>query len=144
MERRYWPLLVIDDAGPTGLSPVQLQKVLFLIGQNLANEVGKSYYKFVPYNYGPFDQRVYSDADILIRAGLVQSVQVAGRNWAYYTVTPEGHGVAYHARNTEVSPKMSGYITKVVKWAQSLSFAQLLSAIYKAYPQYKAKSVFVA
>jgi hypothetical protein len=143
MERRYWPLLAIDDAGPAGLSPVQLQKVLFLLGQNLPHEVGKSYYKFVPYNYGPFDQHVYSDADSLIRDGLVQSVQVAGRNWAYYMVTPEGHRVAGHVRSTEVSRKVSEYITKVVKWAQSLSFAQLLSAIYKAYPQYKAKSVFV-
>ena len=142
MQRIYWPLLVIDEAGPAGLSPVQLQKVLFLIGQNLSHEVGKSYYKFVPYNYGPFDQHVYSDADSLIRDGLVQSVQVAGRSWAYYTVTREGRRAADEVRS-EVSPKMLGYITKVVKWAQSLSFAQLLSAIYKAYPQYKAKSVFV-
>lgn len=144
MERRYWTLLVLDEAGPTGLSPIQLQKSLFLIGRNLPNEVGNDYYEFVPYNYGPFDARVYSDAQHLVRLGLAQVIQVAGRNWSYYTVTSEGHGVAHHLRNTEVSPKMSEYITKVVKWVQSLSFAQLLSAIYKAYPQYKAKSVFVA
>ncbi|HEY2964532.1 MAG TPA: hypothetical protein VGJ37_19085 [Pyrinomonadaceae bacterium] len=143
MERRYWPLLVIDEAGPAGLSPVQLQKVLFLIGQNLPHEVGKAYYNFVPYNYGPFDQHVYSDADSLIHSDLVQSVQVAGRSWAYYTITPQGHSIAQFVRNSELSPKMSQYITTVVKWVQSLSFAQLLSAIYKAYPQYKAKSVFV-
>lgn len=144
MDRRHWPLLVIDEAGPAGLSPVQLQKVLFLIGTNLPNEVGDSYYEFVPYNYGPFDQRVYSDAQSLINSELAQSIQVSGRNWALYTVTPQGHDIAQYVRKSEVSPRMSQYITKVVKWVQSLSFAQLLSAIYKAYPQYKAKSVFVA
>ena len=144
MDRRHWPLIVIDEAGPTGLSPVQLQKVLFLIGKNLPDEVGDSYYEFIPYNYGPFDQRVYSDADSLIKDELVQTIQVSGRSWAYYIVTPPGHDLARHVRDNELSPRMSQYITKVVKWVQSLSFAQLLSAIYKAYPEYKAKSVFVA
>src|SRR6266498_4159295 len=142
MDRRHWALMVIDEAGPAGLSPVQLQKVLFLIGKNLPDEVGDSYYEFVPYNYGPFDQRVYSDAESLIYSDLVQSVQVSGKNWATYVVTPQGHDVAQYVRQSEVSQRMSQYITTVVKWVQSLSFAQLLTAIYRAYPEYKAKSVF--
>ncbi len=144
MDRRHWPLLVIDQAGPVGLSPVQLQKILFLIGKNLPDEVGTDYYEFVPYNYGPFDQQVYADADSLIRSELVQSVQVSGRNWAYYTITSGGHDLAGYVRENEISERMSQYIATVVKWVQSLSFAQLLSAIYRAYPEYKAKSVFVA
>jgi len=143
MDRRHWPLLVIYQAGPAGLSPVQLQKVLFLIGQNLPDEVGDNYYEFVPYNYGPFDPRVYKDAESLIYSDLVQSVQVANKGWAYYTITSAGQDLAEYVRKTEISERMSAYITKVVKWVQSLSFAQLLSAIYRAYPQYKAKSVFV-
>ena len=144
MDRRHWALLAIDEAGTGGLSPVQLQKVLFLIGRNLPSEVGYLYYDFVPYNYGPFDARVYSDAQSFVNSDLVQMVQIPGRNWAYYTVTPAGHDLAEYVRVSEVSARASQYITTVVKWVQSLTFAQLLSAIYKAYPEYKAKSVFVA
>lgn len=144
MDRRHWPLLVIDEAGPSGLSPLQLQKSLFLIGRNLPGEVSNSYYDFIPYNYGPFDARVYSDAQSLINSDLIRAVQVSGRNWAYYTIAPPGHDVAQYVRNSEVSERASQYITTVVAWVQSLTFAQLLAAIYKAYPEYKAKSVFVA
>jgi hypothetical protein len=144
MERRDWTLLVLDRAGTTGLSPIQLQKTLFLIGKNLRAEVGDDYYEFVPYNYGPFDPRVYQDAEYLVAHGFAQMIQVSGRSWSYYTITTLGHGVAHHITETELTERADQYLTKVVTWVQSLSFAQLLTAIYKAYPQYKAKSVFVA
>ena len=145
MERRYWTLLVIDAAAPSGLSPVQLQKTLFLIGKNLAREVGESYYNFVPYNYGPFDPNVYTDAEVLISQGYVFETRTAGRSWSYYRITPSGQRKAAEIRQAkEVSERAAKYIRDVVKWVQSLTFAQLLSAIYKAYPEYKAKSVFVA
>jgi uncharacterized protein YwgA len=144
MERKHWTLLVIDEAGLPGLSPVQLQKILFLIGRNLPTEVGNLYYEFVPYNYGPFDSRVYSDAQHLVNQGLVQMIQVAGRNWSYYAITETGSQMAQHIRETEINDRTAKYITTVVKWVQSLSFAQLLAAIYQQYPEFKAKSVFVA
>lgn len=144
MERKHWTLLVLDEAGPSGLSPIQLQKSLFLIGRNLPSEVGEDYYEFVPYNYGPFDARVYSDAQSLVSQRFAQVIQVAGKNWSHYAITETGHNMADHIRETELSERASKYISTVVKWVQSLSFAQLLAAIYKAYPEYKAKSVFVA
>jgi len=145
MERHRWALLAIDEAAPSGLSPVQLQKTLFLIGKNLTREVGDSYYSFVPYNYGPFDPNVYSDAELLIRQGLVFETRSAGRSWSYYRITRSGHTMAEQSRQTcEVSERGARYVREVVKWVQSLTFAQLLSAIYRAYPEYKANSVFVA
>lgn len=142
MERKDWTLLVINAAGPSGLSPVQLQKSLFLIGENLRSEVGESFYQFVPYNYGPFDPAVYADADRLILENLVKSVRVESKTWAYYVVTTEGEEKATELR-AQISPRAFKYITSVVDWVQRLSFAQLLSAIYAAYPKYKANSVFV-
>ena len=144
MERRYWALIVIDEAGAAGLSPLQLQKSLFLIGKNLSDELGDSYYTFVPYNYGPFDAQVYSDAQYLIQQGLVRSYQITGRNWSYYTITETGQRIANHVRQTELSERASQYVTRVISWIKSLTFAQLLAAIYQAYPEYKAKSVFVS
>jgi len=145
MERKHWTLLVLDNAEGLGLSPLQLQKSLFLIGRNLPGEVGDSYYEFVPYNYGPFDSTIYSDAHKLVDEKLVRMISVEGRNWVYYSITPEGHQVAEQLRATsKVTDRASQYVEKVVKWVQSLSFAQLLSAIYQAFPEYKANSVFVA
>lgn len=144
MERTHWTLLVIAEAGSSGLSPLQLQKSLFLIGKNLPAEVGDSFYEFIPYNYGPFDPQIYSDAQRLTVEGLIQTIRVAGRSWSSYTITPLGQERANHIKETELNERASKYVTSVVKWVQSVSFAQLLSAIYQKYPEYKAKSVFVA
>jgi hypothetical protein len=140
IERKYWTLLVLNAAGSNGLSPVQLQKCLFLIGQNLSHEVGDSFYSFVPYNYGPFDPAIYADAQRLVDEKLATVARVAGKNWAYYVITTEGKEVAH---TISISSQARAYIDEVVQWVLRLSFAQLLSAIYQAYPEYKANSVFL-
>jgi uncharacterized protein YwgA len=142
MERKYWTLLVLDEARPGSLSPLQLQKTLFLISKNLPNEIGADFYQFVPYNYGPFDSDVYSDVRILVNEGLVAKVQIVGRSWVSYEITPQGHQAATDVR-PQISERASRYIGKVVRWVESVTFTQLLSAIYRVYPEYKAKSVFV-
>src|SRR5436190_18669612 len=76
MEPKDWTLLVISAADSRGLSPVQLQKSLFLLERRLSEEapaekLGESFYEFVPYNYGPFDVKVYQDAEALEERGLV-------------------------------------------------------------------------
>jgi hypothetical protein len=142
MERKDWTLLVISAAGTRGLSPVQLQKCLFLIGKNLPDEVGESFYDFVPYNYGPFDQAIYADADTLVNEKLVAIARVAGKTWAYYVITPEGTAAAERITIT-LKPRVRDYIPKVVQWVQQLSFVQLLTAIYQKYPEYQANSVFL-
>lgn len=142
MERKHWTLLVISAAGTRGLSPVQLQKCLFLIGKNLPDEVGGNFYSFVPYNYGPFDQAVYADADTLVNEKLVTVTRAAGKTWAYYVITPEGTETAGRIAIT-LNPRVRDYIPKVVQWVLELSFVQLLNAIYQKYPEYKANSVFL-
>lgn len=142
MIRKDWTLLVISAAGTRGLSPVQLQKCLFLIGKNLPTEVGEDFYQFIPYNYGPFDSAIYADADTLVNEKLVTIARVSGKTWAYYVITPEGNEAAARVAK-EVSPKVSDYIPNVVHWVQRLSFVELLTAIYQRYPEYKANSVFL-
>ena len=53
MERKEWVLLALFAAEAYRLQPVQLQKSLFLLGQNV-KDVGTSYYDFMPFHYGPF------------------------------------------------------------------------------------------
>ena len=63
--RSDWTLLAICAGGFRGLSPVQLQKTLFLLGKQLPEAVTADFYDFQAYHYGPFDRTVYVDAERL-------------------------------------------------------------------------------
>jgi uncharacterized protein YwgA len=141
MERKDWALIVLNEAAPGTLSPLQLQKILFLISKNLSDEVGPDFYEFVPYNYGPFAPEIYSDVGLLVGSGLVERVQYTGRNWDAYEITLKGHNAALKML-PRISERATQYVAKTTKWVTSLTFTQLLTAIYKAYPAYKANSVF--
>jgi len=70
MEAKDWMLLFIANAGERGLSPVQLQKGLFLLQKARPRAVGENFYDFQPYNYGPFDRDIYVHADELLQEAL--------------------------------------------------------------------------
>lgn len=141
MERRDWVLLVIAATGGEALSPVQLQKSLFLIGKNCNRAVGRHFYKFVPYNYGPFNATIYSDAEELDAEGLVTINRLPGQRWIEYAATTEGLARA-RSLEKDLPQDAVNYLHRVVPWARSLSFSQLIRAIYSRYPEYRAKSVF--
>ncbi|MGC9971907.1 MAG: hypothetical protein ABSE56_15100 [Bryobacteraceae bacterium] len=140
MRRSDWTLCAIGLAGDRGLSPVQLQKTLFLLGEERAEEVGPDFYQFIPYNYGPFDASVYHDASSLADEGFV-SISCSVRGFNIYSITPKG---ARHAEETQrfAHPRAIEYLKRVVDWAQGLSFSQLVRAIYAKYPEYRENSVF--
>jgi hypothetical protein len=95
MQRRDWALLALAAAAGEELTPVQLQKVLFLVGECQRNKVGGGFYAFRPYNFGPFSADVYSDAEQLEREGLARIDRGApGRSWSLYAITPEGNARA--------------------------------------------------
>ena len=63
MTRHDWLLLVLAAAEGDTLSPLQLQKSLFLVGHGLAGLVSTDFYDFQPHAYGPFAAAVYHDAE---------------------------------------------------------------------------------
>ncbi len=133
-------MLAVAQAKGSGLSPVQLQKSLFLLGKELPEEVGPDFYSFIPHNYGPFDSSIYSDANLLAGIGLVSRNLSSRGFWEY---APTGEGIAYAQKLTGgASPKAVSYLEKVVPWAQRLSFAALVRAIYAKYPEFRENSVF--
>ena len=141
MERKFWPLLVIAAGGDSGLTPVQLQKTLFLLATSCPNAVASDSYQFEPYDYGPFDSSVYRDTEELASEGLVSILPVPGRSWRQYVVTPAGVEVVETVRQG-VPPDIMAYLQEVVTWAKGLSFSQLVKAIYARYPEYRVNSVF--
>jgi hypothetical protein len=52
-------------------APVQVQKLFFLLDQNIASDLGGKQFAFEPYDYGPYDRTVYSELEALSRRGLV-------------------------------------------------------------------------
>src|SRR5947209_12101358 len=99
MEPNSWTLLVICAAKSNGLSPVQLQKSLFLLERRLPQEeLGNEFYQFTPYNYGPFDVKIYQDAEALEEIGLIIITQSESRRWKNYQATSSGLELAARLR----------------------------------------------
>jgi len=141
MDKESITLLVIAADPDGGLSPVQLQKSLFIVGQSGLEELPADYYEFFPYNYGPFTSEVYSVADTLEEQGLVRKVIASGDNFYRYAMTPEGRARAKEIRKGSLG-SLCDYIDTAVRWVCSLSFDELLRAIYAKYPDYAINSVF--
>lgn len=145
LARQDWMLLALAAAGPEGLSPVQIQKSLFLLGKAFPKETGgSSFYRFKPYNYGPFCVDVYTDAERLSEEGLV-AISARGGTWSRrYSLTGNGEGRVRSINESGMPAKPVEYLGRVVEWAQKLSFEQLVRAIYDKFPDQRANSVFGA
>jgi hypothetical protein len=134
-------LAALLPAGGVPHTPVQVQKLLFLVDRNLASLIGGPKFNFEPYHYGPFDLEVYSTLGELERQGLVEITQSHSGNWREYRLTPEGQSCAEAVR-IRLDQRAQNYLEKASTFVRSLSFTDLVSAIYKAYPEMRARSVF--
>jgi uncharacterized protein len=140
MKRRDLVLAAMSRADGTGkFTPVQVQKLFFLVDRNLAEDLGGALYNFRPYDYGPFDSQVYSDLETLATDGLVEIEHTY--RWRVYRLTPEGREAGESAF-AELSSRVQNYLDKAVVFVRGLSFSRLVSAIYKAYPDMRTNSVF--
>ena len=120
-------------------TPVQVQKLFFLLDREAAAFIDGPHFHFEPYDYGPFDRAVYKELDNLSGQNLAR-VQSTGR-YRVYALSQEGFqrgGVILnglpHATRT--------YIVNIANWVRQLSFEQLVASIYNRYPEMKVNSVF--
>ena len=142
MKRADWLLLALAQGKGDPLTPVQLQKVLFLLGRERRAAAGRAFYKFVPYNYGPFCRDIYTDAEALEADGLVRIDRAEpGRAWPEYSATAAGLRRSVQLKKS-APPDGAQYLARVVDWARGLNFQQLVKAIYDRYPDQKINSVF--
>lgn len=143
MTPREWTLLVIAAAKVRPLQPVQLQKALFLLSRNLSKEQLKTdkFYDFAAFDYGPFSSDVYQDAENLERDGLVHVTRPPVSRYKLYQITDDGLARA-NELSGELQEPTRKYFEDIVHFTQRLSFNQLVSAIYKAYPEMRENSVF--
>src|SRR5438477_7187511 len=91
LQREEITLVVLSLAGGAAFTPVQIQKAMFLASDKVPDAFDPdSRYDFQPYDYGPFDQQVYSDVEELKRRGLAQIDQQPGTRWRTYAATQRG------------------------------------------------------
>ena len=141
MEKADFILAALATADGATYTPVQVQKLLFLIDKRIPHLVGGPHFNFEPYDYGPFDAKIYSELVTLAASGLVEIISEPNLRWKKYRLTPDGV-----SRGMELFNHLGGeagtYIRTLVDFVRRLSFAELVGAIYKAYPEMKANSVF--
>lgn len=141
MDKKSLVLAVLSPARGGSFSPVQVQKLFFLIDRNISSRVDGPHFNFEPYDYGPFDKTVYETLDLLSLTGQVETIEQPGRSWKSYRLTPDGQNTGEEILNS-LSVDVRDYLIRLAEFVRSLSFADLVSAIYKAYPDMKANSVF--
>jgi hypothetical protein len=140
MTKRELILAALSANGINEHTPVQIQKLLFLIDKNIGHQLGGPIFNFQPYDYGPFDASIYSELRQLQSEGLVSSIPTPN-GWEVYYLTSSGYEIG---RNIfpMLHPNLASYISELSRFVRSLSFGELVSAIYREYPEMKVNSVF--
>ena len=141
LTRQDWLLLVLSKSPGGAMSPVQIQKALFLFGQEVGDLIGTEFYTFEPYDYGPFDAAVYVDLRRLMSEGRVRGEWSPGRSWKSYMLTESGRNIVL-ALEKDVDARLADFLRRVVEWVKGQSFSDLLRSVYAAYPDYAVNSVF--
>lgn len=118
--------------------PVQIQKLIFLFQERALKT---KIFNFIPYDYGPFDSDIYIQLEELAVEG---SVEIIGQPFSkprLYRLTSKGEKTAKEMLD-KLSPPEQEFLIRLSSWVKSLSFAQLVGAIYKDYPAMRENSVF--
>lgn len=123
-------------------TPVQLQKLLFLLDRRLAPDLDGPHFDFKPYHYGPFDKAVYAELESMEQQGLVEIIREPHLKLRRFRLSPDGEN---RGRSVLASadPKTVEYMSKLADFVRTASFPSLVSAIYQAYPEMRVNSVFV-
>ncbi len=139
MNRRECVLAGLAVAEGAWHSPVQVQKLFFLLDRNIPGLIGGPHFDFRPYAYGPFDSAVYQQLESLARDGQVE-VNRSG-SWREHRLSESGQKQGEELLKP-LDPTARDYINRVSEFVRNLSFSQLVAAIYKAYPDMRCNSVF--
>lgn len=139
MPRQDHVAMALAAGGPRAeYSPVQVQKLLFLIDRKVPQHFGGEQFNFTPYHYGPFDSDVYQVLEAMASEGLV-AIRGAG-SYRRYSLTEAGHQLG--EQELQRHPGVSGFLIDLAAWVRSLRFEQLVASVYNDYPEMRANSVF--
>lgn len=136
-------LAALSSSPGEAFAPVQVQKMFFLIDENISADLGGKTFSFEPYDYGPFDKAVYQELSALESQGLVEIFSLApGAGGRRYRLTSNGQALGQQIF-ANLPQGAQSYMAEVSSWVRKLTFAQLVGSIYKAFPHMRERSIFV-
>lgn len=141
LTRQDWLLLALSKSPDGRMSPVQIQKALFLFGQEAGDLLDTKFYSFKPYDYGPFDAAIYDDLRRMKNEGHVGEEWKPGRSWKNYMITKSGEAVAL-GLDKDGERRLTEFLGRIVGWVKARPFSDLLRSVYAAYPDFAVNSVF--
>ena len=123
-------------------TPVQIQKLLFLIDKQLSDRLSvRPFFNFIAYDYGPFDKEIYRLLEDLADNDFVEIIEEKHIRWKRYRLTYSGQKKGEEILS-KLEKEVAEHIRKLSHFVRSVSFAQLVSAIYNEYPEMRENSVF--
>ena len=134
-------IAAMSPAGTKHFTPVQVQKMFFLLDKNIAKHTLGPHFDFEPHGYGPFDKEVYRGLECLENKGLVEIFDLDKYGLRRYRLTDEGREIGEKLLS-KLPQSVQDYNKTIVKFIRGVSFAQLVTAIYDVYPEMKENSVF--
>ena len=141
LARQHWLLIALAKSPGGVMSPVQIQKSLFVFRQEAGDSIGSDFYSFEPYDYGPFDAAIYTDLRGMMSEGHVRRQWNPGRSWKSYAITGTGRNAAL-VLERHADARLAEFLGRIVEWVGGRSFSDLLRSIYAAYPEFAVNSVF--
>lgn len=139
MTREEFVLAAMAPGASYAYSPVQVQKLLFLLDRQIPRELQGPHFHFEPYHYGPFDSSVYHTLEQLAERSLVLIDR--SRSPRTFALTADGVEHGNRVLGTVAGP-VRDFIVRTSYFVRTQSFSSLVSAIYKAFPEMRANSVF--
>ena len=78
----------------------------------------------------------------LVVDGMIEEIDVPGKSWKQFRLTEKGQPEGEKALGSIEKEQIRQYVKDLSAFIHGLTFPQLVSAIYRAYPEMRVNSVF--
>src|SRR5258707_9211636 len=140
MTRQKFVLAVLAAGNGVAHTPVQVQKLFFLLGRKRPEGIDDPWFNFQPHDYGPFDKAIFDDLRALAAKGLVGITSPTNgphMHWATPTGLLQGQQLL-----SQFPAETAKYIRELSAWVRGQSFESLVSSIYQQFPLMSGGAVF--
>lgn len=124
--RRGWLLLVLSMSGKGGLSPVQLQRSLFLVAQKREEQVGSGVYEFEEAGGSALmSPTLYEDIDALVAAAHIEKEWMPDLSASMFRLSDTGWAWSEDLRRKVKKNALAG-LEDAVAWVKEQSYLELM------------------